>query len=273
MAPSEQSTLATPTSNQERPPGSGETASPFSAPHLSMPKGGGAIRGIDEKFKANPATGTGALNVPLPITAGRDGFSPQLALTYDSSSGNGIFGMGWSLSLPSIVRRTDKGLPRYCDSEESDIFVLSGAEDLVPVLITDDGPTRFDEFEMEGYCVRRYRPRIEGLFARIERWTCLESGEEHWRSISRDNVLTVYGLDPNSRIADPEYPTHIFTWFICRSFDDKGNAIVYDYAAENDIGVDLGSGNERCRSRSANRYPNRVRYGNRVHAKNNRLRR
>ena len=46
--------------------------------------------------------------------------------------------MGWSLSLPAITRRTDKGLPRYrdslpyLDSQDEDIFVLSGAEDLVP---------------------------------------------------------------------------------------------------------------------------------------------
>ena len=48
-----------------------------------------------------------------------------------------------------------------------------------------------------------YRPRIEGLFARIERWTS-EDGDVHWRSISKDNILTVYGRDDESRIFDPE---------------------------------------------------------------------
>ena len=37
--------------------------------------------------------------------------------------------------MPSITRRTDKRPPQYRDNEESDIFVLSGAEDLVPVLL------------------------------------------------------------------------------------------------------------------------------------------
>ncbi len=32
-------------------------------PSLSLPKGGGAIRGIGEKFTTNPATGTGTLTV------------------------------------------------------------------------------------------------------------------------------------------------------------------------------------------------------------------
>ena len=64
--------------------------------------------------------------------------------------------------------KTDKGVPRYRHAEESDVYVLSGAEDLVPVLLADG--TRFtDETSAPGYIVHRYRPRTEGLFARIER--------------------------------------------------------------------------------------------------------
>src|SRR5467141_2326478 len=100
------------------------------APSLSLPKGGGAIRGIGEKFAANPVTGTGAMTVPLATSPGRSGFGPQLSLSYDSSAGNGPFGFGWSLSLPAITRKTDKGLPQYRDAEDSDVFILSGSEDL-----------------------------------------------------------------------------------------------------------------------------------------------
>jgi RHS repeat-associated protein len=241
-----------------------EDASPFAAPQLTLPKGGGAIRGIDEKFSANPVTGTGSLSVALPLSPGRSGFGPKLSLSYDSGTGNGIFGMGWSLSLPSITRRTDKGLPQYRDNDESDIFVLSGVEDLVPVLRDGCDRPEFDEFERDGHLVKRYRPRIEGLFAQIERWTSLNTGEMHWRSLSKDNILTVYGLDANSRIADPKASRQVFSWLICRSYDDKGNAVLYEYAAENDRGIDLTKPSERSRSRTANRYPKRIRYGNRV---------
>jgi virulence plasmid B protein len=55
-----------------------------SAPAISVPKGGGAIRGIGEKLTANPVTGTGSLLVPISISPRRGGFGPQLALTYDS---------------------------------------------------------------------------------------------------------------------------------------------------------------------------------------------
>ena len=35
------------------------------APTVSLPKGGGAIRGMGEKFAANPVTGTGSMSVPI----------------------------------------------------------------------------------------------------------------------------------------------------------------------------------------------------------------
>src|SRR5262245_10729171 len=109
----------------------------LAAPTISLPKGGGASRGIGEKFAANPVTGTGSMSVPLAVSPGRSGFGPQLALSYDSGAGNGPFGFGWSLALPAITRKTDKGLPRYRDAEESDVYLLSGAEDLVPFLQDD----------------------------------------------------------------------------------------------------------------------------------------
>src|SRR5881275_2751004 len=150
-------------------------------PTISLPKGGGAIRGIGEKFAANPITGTGSMTVPIATSPGRSGFGLQLALSYDSGAGNGPFGLGWNLSLPAITRKTDKGLPRYQDAQDtqdadSDVFILSGAEDLVPVLKQDESGTWTHE-ELQprtvngiSYRIRRYRPRIEGLFAQIERW-------------------------------------------------------------------------------------------------------
>src|SRR5512141_406365 len=121
----------------DRPATKREAPKGASAPEISLPKGGGAIRGIGEKFTANPVPGTGTMSVPIATSPGRSDFGPQLSLSYDSGAGNGPFGFGWSLSLPAITRKTDKGLPQYFDAEESDVFVLSGAEDLVPLLTWD----------------------------------------------------------------------------------------------------------------------------------------
>jgi RHS repeat-associated protein len=247
--------------------GEGSAAkSPFTAPQINLPKGGGAIRGIGEKFSANAATGTSTLSIPIAVSAARSGFSPQLALQYDSGAPNGVFGLGWSVTAPSITHKTDKGIPLYHDREhaESDVFILSGAEDLVPV-VRREGEDHWanEEWECDGYRVKLYRPRIEGLFARIERWTRIEDGDIHWRSFSKDNVLTLYGTTRESRIYDPSNEKHIFSWLISSSFDDKGNAILYEHACENDGGIDLALANERNRNRTANRYLKRILYGNR----------
>ena len=42
----------------DAPRGTGRPSTLVEAPTVSLPKGGGAIRGIGEKFGANPVTGT-----------------------------------------------------------------------------------------------------------------------------------------------------------------------------------------------------------------------
>ena len=240
-------------------------------PSVTLPSGGGAIRGLEEKFSVTAATGTATMTVPLPFSPGRSGFTPQLQLSYDSSAGNGPFGIGWSAGLSSVTRKTSKGLPQYRDAEDSDVFILSGADDLVPVL---DGTgvrvrktrTVFGTL----YVIDYYRPRVEGLFSRIERWTdpatatATSTGISHWRTISRGNVTTIYGEDPASRIADPADPARIFSWLISRSFDDKGNACAYGYLHEDSTGMTQAAheANRTAASRTAQAYLKRVQYGN-----------
>lgn len=231
-------------------------------PQLALPKGGGAIHGIGEKFAANSVTGTGSATIPIATSPGRSGFGPSLSLAYDSGAANNAFGFGWSVKLPMVTRKTDKGLPQYNDAENFDIFLLSDAEDLMPALIESKTGWSINvvvrSLYGSQYDVQLYRPRVEGLFARIERWTNVSDATDvFWRTISRDNVTTWFGQTADSRIADPSDPTRIFSWLISRSYDDKGNIIVYTWKAEDSEGVDLTQANERNRtasSRSAQRY-------------------
>src|SRR3954447_13526969 len=98
---------------------------------ISLPKGGGAVSGIGEKFLPDLFTGTGNFTVPIALPPGRNGFQPELSLVYSTGNGNGPFGLGWALNIPGVSRKTSKGIPRYDDA--TDTFLLSGAEDLVPV--------------------------------------------------------------------------------------------------------------------------------------------
>ena len=204
--------------------------------------------------------------VPLALSPGRSGFTPGLQLAYDSGAGNGPLGFGWNLGISAITRKTDKGLPLYCDGDESDVFILAGAEDLVPILdLAGDRKTLTRTVYGVPFQIALYRPRIEGVFSRIERWTAAETGISHWRTLSRDNITALYGADPASRVAGPGDPTRIFSWQICRTWDDKGNAAVYSYTAEDGAGIDLATAHEANRTsdgRAAQIYLKTIQYGN-----------
>ncbi len=237
-------------------------------PNISLPKGGGAVKGIDEKFTVNPATGTLSTRIPIEASSGRSDFFPKLSLAYNSGAGNGPFGSGWDLSIPSITRKTDRGLPRYVDGVESDTFILSGAEDLVPVQKKNAGTwiSNGTEDRTSRYFIRRYRPRIDGLFARIERWEQKGSKDVHWRSISKDNITSIYGYSPEARIAD-KTGKKVFSWLLEQSFDDKGNLISYQYTK--DKAYDLNySPSEKNRTDATNTYIKNIHYGNTVQLDN-----
>src|ERR1044072_7464732 len=76
------------------------------APSISLPKGGGALKGISEKFATNPVTGTASLKIPIHTSTTRSSFSPQLTLSYDSGSGNSPFGLGWGVAVPAVTRKS-----------------------------------------------------------------------------------------------------------------------------------------------------------------------
>ncbi|HZN08266.1 MAG TPA: SpvB/TcaC N-terminal domain-containing protein, partial [Pyrinomonadaceae bacterium] len=193
---------------------------------ISLPQGGGAIQGIGETFSPDLFTGTGNFTVPIALPPGRNKFQPQLNLQYSTGNGNDVFGLGWLLNTSSITRKTSAGIPRYDDS--NDVFVLSGAEDLVPV--SGDFPG-----------VVRYRPRTEGVFARIEFHR--DEQNSFWVIRSKDGSISTYG-NPNSFgndpavVCDPNELEHVFAWKLTETRDPFGNRIRYQYEREQEDATD-----------------------------------
>ena len=244
----------------------------LSLPQISLPKGGGAIRSIDDKFSVNAVNGTAGFSIPFPFSASRNGFMPQMTLSYNSGSGNGNFGLGWHAEPSCIVRRTDKKLPQYNDADESDIFVFSGTEDLVS-LYKKDGSGNWikDSYVTNGITITRYRPRIEGSFARIEKIT-EASGNIYWKVTSSANVVSIFGKSQSAQIYDPADPTKIFKWLFEFSYDDKGNCFQFEYKKEDKVNVP-DELHERNRlndlSTCTNSYLKRIKYCNKVHFNRN----
>ena len=251
---------------------------------LSLPTGGGAIRGMGEKFTVNSSNGTGTFSIPIKASPSRSGVEPNLSLNYDSGNGNGEFGLGWRLSgVDAITRKTSKGLPRYNDhgsDEESDVFILAGAEDLVPswkqtpsgeVIFDEDGRPLYDESVLGDYVVRVYTPRVVTVFNRVERWTNTSNrGDIYWRIISADNITSIFGSSESSRIYDTASKStgtcpRIFSWLPAEVYDSRGNAMIFEYKREDSANVALTQANELNRSnesRHSNLYLKRISYGN-----------
>lgn len=183
---------------------------------ISLPKGGGAIRGIGEKFASDLHTGTGSFSIPLTLPAGRNGFQPQLNLGYSTGSGNSAFGLGWNIDVPGINRQLTGKIPVYDNA--TDTFVLSGSEDLVPI---EQSPT-----------ATLYRPRTEGLFARIAHRK--DANNDFWEVRSKTGLVSLYGT-PNAKgndpatITNPAAPNYIFAWNLTKTTDLFGNRIDYFY--------------------------------------------
>ena len=123
------------------------------------------------------------MTVPIATSPGRGGFGPQLGLSYDSGSGNGLFGfrVGNPILAGESHGKLTRGLPRVTKTSmiPTSLFCLARKTWCRNLGRTHCGQWVKDsrnnfvrnEFDYGPYRIRSYRPRIEGLFARLERWT------------------------------------------------------------------------------------------------------
>ena len=77
-------------------------------------------------------------------------------------------------------------------------------------------------------------------------------------------MISLYGYDDGSCVADPQDASRIFTWQVSRTWDDRGNAVFYSYVAEDSAGITASAheANRTVTSRSAQIYLKSIVYGN-----------
>jgi Insecticide toxin TcdB middle/N-terminal region/Salmonella virulence plasmid 65kDa B protein/FG-GAP-like repeat/Insecticide toxin TcdB middle/C-terminal region len=180
------------------------TPSNLSEQILALPSGAGSVQSAGQTFEVRPYTGTGSYVIPIETKSGHAGITPALSLTYSTHAGSDIAGLGWSLGLARIERRTDKGLPTFDD--QVDTFALQGDE-LLPV--------------GGGY----YRLRIESRFARIRH--VRENGRNFWVVTERDGTRVFYGLEPDDCLHDDA--GKVGAWYPSKKQDANGNEVVFSY--------------------------------------------
>lgn len=95
------------------------------AESVVLPEGPAGARGVESSAEASLATGALTVSLPVQVPDGVGGPSPELMLRYDSTSGQGPFGLGWSLPQPRICRSLETGTPAYgAVGESGDTFEL-----------------------------------------------------------------------------------------------------------------------------------------------------
>ncbi len=168
---------------------------------ISLPSGPGSLQGLGESASAIPATGAGQVSVPLVLPPGPAPVVPDLTLRYDSRRGAGPLGVGWSIAIPQLQRRTDHGLPHYDSTDE----LLWNGQRLVEV------------------APGTYRLRVEGELTRL---VALGSG---YRADRPDGTKLYLGETPAAQV---QSNGRVFRWLVDRVVDVHGDAAFYRYAQD-----------------------------------------
>ena len=208
----------------------GENKTGVSSKAISTPTGPGTIQGMGESFSAQPSTGIATFSVPFALPKARGAAQPSLSLGYSSSSGSGVAGIGWDVSVPFISRQTDRGLPRYDDQDAwhpgQDRFVYNGGQELVPVAAALTGEVLPSWPGTWQY----FRPRVEGSYLRFF-WN---RAQQLWRVQDKSGVVLELGGDANALEVDPSNASHVFRWNLRGQVDPYGNEVRYVYRLQGD---------------------------------------
>ncbi|MEO6951303.1 MAG: SpvB/TcaC N-terminal domain-containing protein, partial [Polyangia bacterium] len=184
----------------------------------SLPEGPGSVNGFADNADVSVATGGMTYSLPFEVPDGFAGATPSMSLAYSSGSGNGPWGMGWSVAMPSIERGTAFGLPAYTTD---DSFYADGSEQLVRV--DDTGATYFE-----------YRARFENAFIRY-RWHnpfAAASNGDYWTAELPDGSIRYFGADPAGTIdtlSREQGGAGTFKYGLVASVDALGNRVHYTW--------------------------------------------
>lgn len=178
----------------------------------------GALKGI-----GGVSGGQASYSIPIVVPPGRKGMQPSISLNYSSSSGNGVVGVGWSLSATSAVTRcsatpaTDgfTAAPQY--DENRDRLCLDGQR-----LVAETGSSY-------GTSGAKYRTELDA-FVRVTQNGSLNGTNTSFTAEYKNGRTSTFGGTLDSRHTAPPV-TAILTWAISKTEDPSGNTITYEYSA------------------------------------------
>ena len=175
-------------------------------------------------------SGSATYSVPILTAPASGGVAPQISLNYDSQSGNGEVGVGWSIGgvsaislCPQTMEQDGISGSRGIRLDGNDRFCLDGQR-----LVVDPSS---GEYGKNG---TRYRTEIDS-FARITSYGTAGNGPAWFKVERKDGSVVEYGNSADSRIEarGGASPATAFTWAQNRFEDRSGNYILYNYLENN----------------------------------------
>lgn len=170
--------------------------------------------------------GSAHYSIPIVPIPGAAGMEPRLSLNYDNRTGNGILGIGWSLSgLSTIVRCpatvAQDGFVDGVDFDSNDKFCLDGKR-----LIAVNGTYGANGTE--------YRTENES-FARIVSYGNAANMPEYFEVHTKSGLIYWYGGAAYSRI-EAQNRTDSLVWQVNKIQDTAGNYMDFLYFEDNVTG-------------------------------------
>jgi hypothetical protein len=174
------------------------------------------------KFEVTDS-GSASYTIPIAVVPGTAGLEPKLSLSYDSRSGNGLLGVGWSLSgLPSITRcgRTiaQDGASGGVAFDANDRFCLDGQR-----LVATSGTYGADQTE--------YRTERES-FSKVVSYGSAGSGPGWFKVWTKAGLVMEFGNTADSKI-EAQGKSSVRVWALNKTSDTKSNYFTVSYSEDN----------------------------------------
>ncbi len=167
--------------------------------------------------------GSATYSLPINLPPGAGAMKPSLSLNYNSSAGNGLFGMGWALSGLSCITRGNKTIAQDSTSEKvqfnwDDVFYLDGER---LVLLSNE-----IEYGRDG---ANYGTETNTF---IKATSIGEGGHgpNSFQVKTKTGITMYFGSSPDSRVfVDVNNDTEVMMWLLDKMEDTNGNYIQFYY--------------------------------------------
>jgi RHS repeat-associated protein len=173
--------------------------------------------------------GSATYSIGIIVPPGINGLQPKISLSYDSQSGNGLLGVGWSLGGLSAIHRCPrtivqdnfKGTINY---DANDRFCMDGQRLMVINNMADGA----DQAE--------YRTELD-TFIRIFSYGVAGIGPDHFIVKNKTGETLEFGNDAlgKSRI-EAQGKTSVRVWALNKITDASGNYLTVTYEEDSDNG-------------------------------------